>query len=128
MKTETIPMASELAELHEHMFKPILSARKYLNASKLVDAMLEVGLAVSTKAPASQVLVKLTDLSVEFNKVSEANKDWVAFKMNESKVYEAFTKAVAAARPVIKTSKPGKPKGVPTAATELQAKCKRKVK
>jgi len=119
-------MQTEIDKLHEVLMKPVLAARKYLKADKLVDAMLDVGLAVNQSAPLSKVLVKLTDLSVEFNKMAEANPKWVDDRLNADAVHAAFNSAVAAARPVIVPAKAGEPKGVPTAAEELQAKCKRK--
>jgi hypothetical protein len=119
-------MQTEIDKLHDVLVKPVLAARKYLKADKLVDSMLEVGLAVAQQAPLSKVLVKLTDLSDEFNKMAEANRKWVADRLDEAAVSAAFNAAVAAARPVIVPAKAGKPKCLPTAAKELQAKCKRK--
>ena len=119
-------MNSELNQLHEVLIKPVLAARKYLNASKLVDTMLDVGLAVTTQQAPSQVLVKLTDLSIEVNKLVADKPDWCQTHLDAKAVGAAFDAAVLAAHTVIVPAKPGKPKGEPTPADKLQAKCKKK--
>lgn len=119
-------MKEQLKQLHEVLVKPVLASRKYLNADKLVDAMLEVGLAVNQAAAPSHVLVKLTDMAVEFNKLSDAKPDWCKTNLDGPAVSAAFAAAVKAARPVIVPAKPNRPGKEPTPPEELRAKCVRK--
>lgn len=87
----------KLDALHNKLIIPLLQSGYRKQAEQLFDVAIDVGVAVKQEAPTSSIIVKLTDMRVEFNKMFAANSE-VQSKLDKGAIDTAFREAISSIR------------------------------